>query len=264
MSRCTRSTRPQLLEAGTAAKRVDVEGFLRRVKLQAQDAESVRRALRLPRDHRVLNVHAYGWSAYEAFVRAYYSDGRPRILALSMNPGPFGAVQTGIPFCDVPLARQLLPGFDRLIAAKPSWVASERREISALKLVVWSDARFGGIRGLYARVLLAMTCPLAILRGPRKTNVPLPALPRREQEKIEAFIPRHAAEEIRLAEPAGILMLGEWAQRVWRIALRTDPGLASLPALAAPHPAAHITNRAKYAAWTRAWQRFERAATPKS
>lgn len=239
-----------------------MERFLQRVKRQAEDAESLRKELRLPKDHRILNVHTYGWAAYDAFIRTYYSDRRPRILALSMNPGPFGAVQTGIPFCDGRLARELLPEFDRLIAQKPSWVASERRETSALKLIEWSERSFGGIRGLYERVLLAMTCPLGILRGPNKTNVPLPALPRREQVKIEAFIARHAPEEIRFAEPSGILMLGDWAQRVWRIAVGTDPGLASLPAVAAPHPAAHITNRAKYAAWTRAYARLAKFRPP--
>jgi single-strand selective monofunctional uracil DNA glycosylase len=103
---------------------VQTERFLARCHEQALDADRLRRSLRLPKTDRVLNVHSYGWDAYAAFVRRFYGDGNPRIVALSMNPGPFGAVQTGIPFCDPPMARAFLPDFDALIAGRPPWAAA--------------------------------------------------------------------------------------------------------------------------------------------
>lgn len=237
---------------------MDVEAFLERTRRQAKDADRLKRSLRLPPGDRVVNVHAYAWPSYEAFVRKFYSDGRPRIVALSMNPGPFGAVQTGIPFCDTEMARTFLPEFDTLVQAKPRWVTAERIEISARHLVRWSAQLLGGITHLYERMLLAMTTPLAILRGPRRLNVPLPALARSEQAKVEDFIRRHAAEEIRLCDPPGVFILGQWAEKVWRLAKESDPGLAQVPSVVVPHPAAHISNIEKDAAWTKGFRALER------
>jgi single-strand selective monofunctional uracil DNA glycosylase len=228
---------------------VDLEAFIDRVKEQAEDADRLVASLRLAKTDRVLNVHSYAWDSYEAFLRKYYSDGEPRIFAISMNPGPFGAVQTGIPFTDKAMAREFLPNFDALVKGPPAWARSDRKEMSAGKLIAWSADRFGGIEGLYRKMILGMTAPIAILRAPKWTNVPLPALPRKEQDKVYAFIHRHAAHEIKLTNPLGVFILGEWAERVWEIALDADPTLEAIPSVAVPHPAAHISNDAKFAAW---------------
>lgn len=249
----SRTTHPQNLQAQRPEGPVDLEAFIDRVREQAEDADRLVRSLRLPKTDRVLNVHDYAWRSYEAFLRKYYSDGVPRIFAISMNPGPFGAVQTGIPFTDKAMARQFLPDFDALVTGPPRWARSDRKEMSAGKLIAWSADRFGGIEGLYRRMLLGMTAPIAILRAPKWTNVPLPALPRSEQGKVYDFIRRHAADEIRLSEPTGVFILGEWAERVWELAVDADATLAAVPSVAVPHPAAHISNDAKFAAWNRGY-----------
>lgn len=239
---------------------MDLEGYLSAVRRQARDATRLARSLRLPHDHRVLNVHAYGLASYEAFVRRYYGDGERRVVALSMNPGPHGAVQTGIPFCDAGMARQILADFDALVRKRPAWARSERTEMSGRKLALWADGRFGGLAGLYRRVLLAMTVPIAILRGPRLLNVPLPALPASEAAKVDAFLARHAADEIRLADPVGVLLLGQYASHVWEIATRADPSLCRLPSAMVPHPAARMGNADKLAAWSAGFARVSRGS----
>ena len=45
----------------------------------------------------VYNPLAYAGKAHEEFLRRY-GNGRKRVFFLGMNPGPFGMVQTGIPF----------------------------------------------------------------------------------------------------------------------------------------------------------------------
>ena len=239
---------------------MDLEAFIRRVKEQAVDADRLVRSLKLPKSDRVLNVHSYAWDAYEAFLRKYYADGNPRVFAISMNPGPYGAVQTGIPFTDKSMARQFLPDFDRLVKGPPAWARSDRNEMSAGKLIGWSADRFGGIEGLYRRMLLGMTAPIGILRAPKWTNVPLPALPGSEQQKVYDFIRRHAPAEIKLAQPSGIFLLGDWAKRVWDLARGEDPSLDELPSVMVPHPAARITNKDKFAAWSEGFDVLEAQA----
>jgi hypothetical protein len=235
---------------------VDVGGFLEASRLQARDASRVARRLRLPAELRVLNVHAYGFRAYDAFVRRHYGDGARRVVALSMNPGPHGAVQTGIPFCDVGMARELLPGAAAL-ARCPSWARSERPEPSGRKLWAWAASSLGGRHALYERILFPMTVPIAILRMPARTNVPLPALPVHARREIDAFLERHAAAEVRLARPRGILLLGDYAAHVWTIVARQAPDLARLPVARVPHPAARISDAEKLGAWTRGLRRVE-------
>lgn len=236
---------------------MDLPSLLGAVRAQARDADRLLGLLELPPDTRAVNVHAYALPAYEAFLKRFYSDRSPRVLALSMNPGPFGAVQTGIPFCDTMMARGFLTDFDRLVRKKPDWVSSERREISARRLVEWSQGLFGGIEGLYRRLLLAMTCPIGILEGRARTNVPLPALNRASQRAIEEFIARHAPGEIRAVRPTGILCLGDWAAHTWEVIKQAAPDLGRLPARVVPHPAAHVTNEAKFTAWTQAFKALE-------
>src|ERR671926_1271259 len=55
----------------------------------------------------IYNPLDYAWPAYELYLRRYGS-GRKRVLFLGMNPGPFGMVQTGVPFGQVAAVRDWL------------------------------------------------------------------------------------------------------------------------------------------------------------
>lgn len=52
-----------------------------------------------PVEH-VYDPLAYAWAPYEEYVTRF-GDGRRRVVLLGMNPGPFGMVQTGVPFGEV-------------------------------------------------------------------------------------------------------------------------------------------------------------------
>src|SRR5438445_772416 len=55
----------------------------------------------------VYNPLAYAWKAHEIYLQRY--GGTPkRIMFLGMNPGPFGMVQTGVPFGEVAAVRAWL------------------------------------------------------------------------------------------------------------------------------------------------------------
>lgn len=46
----------------------------------------------------------YAWAPYEQYVTRF-GDGRRRVVLLGMNPGPFGMMQTGVPFGEVAAVR---------------------------------------------------------------------------------------------------------------------------------------------------------------
>jgi single-strand selective monofunctional uracil DNA glycosylase len=46
----------------------------------------------------------YAWAGYEAYVTRYGAT-RRRVVLLGMNPGPFGMMQTGVPFGEVAAVR---------------------------------------------------------------------------------------------------------------------------------------------------------------
>src|SRR6185295_1590641 len=52
----------------------------------------------------VYNPLAYAWKVHEAYLKRY-GNSRKRIIFLGMNPGPFGMVQTGVPFGEIKAVR---------------------------------------------------------------------------------------------------------------------------------------------------------------
>src|SRR5882724_11371763 len=52
----------------------------------------------------VYNPLDYAWRAHEAYLRKF-ANSRKRVGFLGMNPGPFGMVQTGIPFGEIAVVR---------------------------------------------------------------------------------------------------------------------------------------------------------------
>ncbi len=55
----------------------------------------------------VYNPLAYAWAAHEIYLRRF-GGGPKKVVFLGMNPGPFGMVQTGIPFGEIAAVRDWL------------------------------------------------------------------------------------------------------------------------------------------------------------
>src|SRR6267378_2930319 len=55
----------------------------------------------------VYNPLDYAWKAHELYLRQYGNTPK-RVLFLGMNPGPYGMVQTGVPFGEIQAVRDWL------------------------------------------------------------------------------------------------------------------------------------------------------------
>lgn len=81
-----------------------------------------------------------------------------------MNPGKFGAVQTGIPFTDWPRGLELLPDLDKLVDRSVG-LPKAHREQSGRRVYAWGLQRFGSYEALFEQFMVLLTCPVAVLEG---------------------------------------------------------------------------------------------------
>ena len=65
----------------------------------------------------VYNPLQYAWEAHAAYL-SRYGQGHKKIMFLGMNPGPFGMMQTGVPFGEVSAVRDWM-GIEAPVQAPP-------------------------------------------------------------------------------------------------------------------------------------------------
>jgi single-strand selective monofunctional uracil DNA glycosylase len=125
---------------------------------------------------------------YAAAVHGAYLDlvgEAPReVLLLGMNPGPFGMVQTGVPFGDVRMVRDWL-GLSGEVRPPPTThprrpvegFACRRSEVSGTRLWSWARARYGTPDAFFRAFAVWNYCPLAFLEASGRNRTPdkLPA-----------------------------------------------------------------------------------------
>lgn len=176
----------------------------------------------------------YAWAAHAAYLQRY---GRAscRVLFLGMNPGPFGMVQTGVPFGEVTAVREWLGIEARIDApaqanpARPieGW-ACTRSEVSGRRLWGLFAERFGTAEAFFAEHFVANYCPLAFFAGGR--NVTPDKLPQATQAFLQAACDVHLRAVTAALQPDWVIGVGAYAENCARRALapsRADSGKAA-------------------------------------
>ncbi|MCA1814756.1 MAG: hypothetical protein LC624_12565 [Halobacteriales archaeon] len=242
---------------------MDLPRFVGAVRALAKDADALVEELALPKGTWAVNVHSYALPAYEAFLHRHYADGQPRAAGIAMNPGKFGACQTGMPFTDWTRAETLLPGLEKLVdrdARARAGLPPPHREQSGRRVYAWGAKRFGSDAAMLRRVVFLIPCPIAVLEGERgkPNNVPLDQLPRKQGNACLQLIRDHAPKLLGAADPTGVLLLGAYAEGVWQV-LQEDGTAPKVPVGRALHPAAHVPDADIVASLDRAWSRLQQA-----
>jgi single-strand selective monofunctional uracil DNA glycosylase len=168
----------------------------------------------------VYNPLNYAWAAHELYLRRY-ANGRKRVLFLGMNPGPFGMVQTGVPFGQIAAVRDWL-GIEAKIGKPPNehpkrrvtGFACRRSEISGERLWGLFAKRFGSAENFFDEHLVINYCPLAFLESSGRNRTP-DKLPPHESGKLFALCDEHLREIVSILKPEWLIGVGEFAaQRV--------------------------------------------------
>ena len=196
----------------------------------------------------VTHVYApldYAWAVHEQYL-SRYGEGPKRVLFLGMNPGPFGMVQTGVPFGEIAAVRDWL-GLDapivRPVREHPQrpiegW-ACRRSEVSGAWLWGLFRERFGTAAAFFTEHFVANYCPLAFFAGTR--NFTPDKLPAAARTALLAACDAHLREVVEALRPQWVIGVGAWAEQRAREALEDLP--VRIARILHPSPASPAANR---------------------
>lgn len=207
----------------------------------------------------VYNPLDYAWAAHEQYIRRF-GDTRKRVLFLGMNPGPFGMMQTGVPFGEVAAVRDWM-GIETAVKTPARFhpkrpiqgFACTRSEVSGRRLWGWAANRFGSAEAFFAQCFVVNYCPLVFL-GETGRNLTPDKLPVREREPLQQACDLHLQAVIAALQPAWVVGVGGFAANRLSLVLAREirqtppaPGEPDTAPLVGqilhPSPASPLANR---------------------
>lgn len=203
----------------------------------------------------VYNPLVYAWKPHRAYLERY-GRGRPRVILLGMNPGPFGMAQTGVPFGDVGMVRGWL-GIEAPVGRparehpkRPvAGFRCARGEVSGQRLWGWARDNFATPQRFFERFFVVNYCPLAFIEASGRNCTP-DKLQRAEQAALFVACDRALRRTVRRLRPEHVVGVGRFAADRAAAALKGS-GI-KLGVIPHPSPASPAANRGWAAQATRA------------
>ena len=194
----------------------------------------------------VYNPLEYAWAAHEAYLRKY-GNGHKRVLFLGMNPGPFGMVQTGVPFGEVNAVRDWMKV--QAAVARPrcehprrrvEGFACRRSEVSGHRLWGLFAERFGTAERFFADHFVANYCPLAFFDKEGRNLTP-DKLRTAQATTLFAACDLHLRRVVEFLQPDWLIGIGNFAEK--RVRQVFDDSRFKLGRIPHPSPASPAANR---------------------
>lgn len=194
----------------------------------------------------VYNPLGYAHRPHETYLTRYGS--RPkRVVLLGMNPGPFGMMQTGVPFGEVAAVRDWLgisAAVEKPIDEHPrrpiEGFRCSRSEVSGARLWGLFAARFGDPASFFEEHFVLNYCPLAFLEASGRNRTP-DKLPASEVAPLYDACDEHLRTAVAALDPEWVIGIGGFAHD------RARHALADLPLrfgrILHPSPASPAANR---------------------
>lgn len=208
-------------------------------------AEVEKLRFELPVTH-VYNPLVYAWKGHETYLRRFGAS-QKEIIFLGMNPGPFGMVQTGVPFGEIVAVRDWMK-----ISAEIGRPANEnprrpilgfnceRSEISGQRLWKLFADRFGKPENFFERHFVANYCPLAFLEEGGRNRTP-DKLTAEEKEAVSKACDAHLRTVLDILRPKWIIGVGAFAAKQAALAAEGTP--IKTGQILHPSPASPAANR---------------------
>ncbi|MEN9316697.1 MAG: hypothetical protein RIS35_3090 [Pseudomonadota bacterium] len=194
----------------------------------------------------VYNPLDYAWLPYEAYLRRHGAT-RKRAVFLGMNPGPFGMMQTGVPFGEIGAVRDWM-GIEAPVAMparqhpkRPiDGFGCKRSEVSGRRLWGWAAARFGTAEAFFEECFVLNYCPLVFLEASGRNRTP-DQMPASETMPLQAACDTHLREAIAALRPEWAIGIGGFAAK--RLAQALGGSGPRVAQILHPSPASPAANR---------------------
>ena len=191
------------------------EGLIDRTKRLRDEVD----AIKFTYDGFIYNPLDYAWAMHEAYLRRYVRQSA-YVLFLGMNPGPFGMMQTGVPFGEVNAVRDYLK-LD-LPVGKPQkehpgrpvlGMQIKRSEGSGKRLWGLISQKWPRPDDFFKDHCIFNYCPLGFLdAGKTAKNFTPDHLPKEEREKLEEVCDSYLKDVIDMINPKALIGIGKYAQ----------------------------------------------------
>jgi len=196
----------------------------------------------------VYDPHTYAWQPFEAYVRRY-GNGPKRIVLLGMNPGPFGMMQTGVPFGEIAAVRDWMKISEPV--GKPPREHPKRpvlgfdcpqSEVSGRRLWGHFAAKFGPPEHFFREHFVANYCPLVFIEAGGKNFTP-DKLPAAEAAALNEPCDAHLQAVITALQPEWVIGVGAYAEACAVRAVENLRGGFKTGRILHPSPASPAANR---------------------
>jgi single-strand selective monofunctional uracil DNA glycosylase len=205
----------------------------------------------------VYNPLRYARDLASAYLQRY-GQGRKRVVFMGMNPGPYGMVQTGVPFGEVATVRDWM-GLAGSVS-QPQTVHPKRpiqgltcgrSEVSGRRLWGTFAERFGRPEDFFAEHMVFNFCPLAFMQT-SGANLTPDKLSAEERTSLFASCDRALRAMVQEWRPQYLVGVGRFARERLEAAF-PDAGAQHLiiGQVLHPSPASPVANRGWGAAATR-------------
>ena len=175
----------------------------------------------------VYNPLEYARMGYDDYLSRFGCTDK-KVLMVGMNPGPFGMVQTGVPFGDVEMARDWL-GIRANIGAPTNChpkrpvlgFACPRKEVSGQRLWGWARQRFGTPDAFFKTFLVINYCPLVFVEASGRNRTP-DKLPAMEKNALFEACDQALRRTAKVYRPEWAIGIGAFAESRINAALRNS------------------------------------------
>lgn len=194
----------------------------------------------------VYNPLTYAWPAHEEYLRRFGKT-KKRVVFLGMNPGPFGMVQTGVPFGEIFAVRNWMKIKAHVEPPKSQHAKRpifgfncERSEISGQRLWKLFSDRFGTAEKFFKDHFVVNYCPLAFLEESGCNRTP-DKLSTTEKETLFKICDAHARRVLEILQPEWLIGVGGFAEKRAKLVAADLP--IQIGQILHPSPASPAANR---------------------
>ena len=196
----------------------------------------------------VYNPLSYAWEAHRNYLKRF-AAATGRTILLGMNPGPFGMMQTGVPFGEVTFVREFLgirsgvtPPKHMHPARPIEGFACTRSEVSGARVWGWVQERFGTAERFFDDFFIWNYCPLAFLEESGRNRTP-DKLPPAERTALQAVCDDALRDLALTMRPVRVVGIGAFAHGRAIAALKGMHDHPPIGKILHPSPASPAANR---------------------